>query len=63
MTSLKDEEGVSLLVPLRTTSGVDFINSFAPLRKTEKLLTGAKVWRKAQMIGIGRKTVNEIDPR
>ena len=45
-------------------TGVDFINSFAPLCPTfEKLFTGAKVWRKAQKFGIGRKTVYEIDPR
>ena len=29
----------------------------------EKLFTGAKVWRKAQKIGVGRKTEYEIDPR
>ena len=34
------------------------------LRPTfEKLFNGAKVWRKAPKIGIGHKTVNEIDPR
>ena len=28
----------------------------------QKLFCGLKVWRKAQRIGLGRKTVNEIDP-
>ena len=28
----------------------------------EKLFIGAKVWRKVQKIGVGRKTVYEIDP-
>ena len=43
--------------------GVDFINGYAPLRPTiEKLLTGAKVRRKARKFGVGRETVYEIDP-
>ena len=29
----------------------------------EKLFTDAKVWRKVQKIGVGCKTVYEIDPR
>ena len=37
---------------------------FAPLRPTfEKLLTGAKVRPKEKKIGVGRKSVYEIDPR
>ena len=37
--------------------------AICPLRPTfEKLFTGAKVWRKAQKIGVGRKSVKEIDP-
>ena len=29
----------------------------------EELLTGVKVWHKAQMIGVGHKKVYEIDPK
>ena len=35
---------------------------YAPCLTFEKLFTGKKVWRKAQKIGIGCKTVYEIDP-
>ena len=37
-----------------------FIHLHSMLRPTfEKLFTGAKVWRKAQKIGVGRQTVYE----
>ena len=37
--------------------------NFRALRPTfDKLFTGAKVQRKAQKIGVGRKSVYEIDP-
>ena len=40
------------------------LQAICALRPTfEKLFTGAKVGRKAQMVGVGRITVNEIDPR
>ena len=49
---------------------VNFIKGFAPFHPTftplrptyEKLFTGAKVRRKAQKIGVGRKSVYETDP-
>ena len=40
------------------------LQAICALRPTfEKLFTGAKVGRKAQKVGVGRKTVYEIDPR
>ena len=39
------------------------LNCLCPTPSFEKLFSGVKVWRRAQKIGLGRKTIQEIDPR